>query len=704
MTSQPDICVLTTGRTSVVIDLTTPVPTIVHWGADVGASVHDIASLLGHPVPHGALDVFAPLSVVPEHASGLQGRPGLEGARANGTGWAPRFTRTSAARTGTSLTTISTDAVEELTLRVEFDLRSSGVLRVRAIVTNDASTAYRVDALRTVLPVPARAKEALTFGGRWTKEFQPIRQPLFTGSISVENRSGRSSHNRIPIAMLGTSGFTETTGEVWAAHLEWSGNSNLVLDATTDRRRSIQAEELLFSGEISLGPGESYETPWVAAAYSDSGTNGISRCFHNELRSRPNHPSSPRPVTLNIWEAVYFDHNIDTLKKLADAAAEIGVERFVIDDGWFHGRRNDRAGLGDWWVDAEVWPDGLWPIADHVQSLGMQFGLWFEPEMVNPNSDLYRAHPDWVLTDRRYEPVLGRNQLVLDLSNDDVRAYLFEKIDAVLSEYPIAYVKWDNNREYVHASHDGAAVVHAQTLGTYDLLDRLRMKHPSVEFESCASGGGRIDFGILARAERVWTSDCNDPLERQRIQRGFSYVFPPEYMGSHIGPPTSHTTHRTHTLAFRATTALFGHLGIEWNVLEATNAERQSLAAVIEQYKSYRSLLHGGDVVRLDHANDAILAHGVISTDRSVALFAFVQMDSAESLVVEPLLIPGLDGDRRYRIEVLPIVELPKGSAKQQPRWMERGAEATGRQLATMGIQPPILHPESAIVIRIYSA
>jgi alpha-galactosidase len=699
--SSVGIAVLSLDNVSVVVDVSTPVPTILHWGDSIGAEVVDVRETVGHPVSHGALDVLTPLSVVPEHGSGFQGRPGLEGARPDGCGWSPRFAVGTVEHTGTSLACTSVDAAEGLTLRTEMELRSSGVLRVRTILTNTASEPYRLDALRVVLPVPGRAQEALTFGGRWTKEFQPIRQPLLTGSISVENRSGRSSHNRTPIAMLGTNGFNESTGEVWAAHLEWSGNSNMVLDSSTDRRKSIQAEELLFANEITLATGESYATPWVAGAYSAAGLNGISRCFHNELRARPNHPSSVRPVTLNIWEAVYFDHNLDTLKTLANTASEIGVERFVIDDGWFHGRRSDLAGLGDWWVDADMWPNGLSPIADHVRALGMEFGLWFEPEMVNPNSDLCRAHPDWVLTDQRYEPVLGRNQLVLDLSNGDVRAYLFEKIDAILTAYPIAYVKWDNNREYVHASHNGAAIVHQQTLGTYDLLDRLRAAHPTVEFESCASGGGRIDFGILERAERVWTSDCNDPLERQRIQRGFSYVFPPEYMGSHIGPPRSHTTHRTHSLAFRASTAFFGHLGIEWNILEATDDERKALAYVIELHKRFRPLLHGGDVTRFDHANDAVLVHGVIAADKTEALISFVQMDSAESLIVEPLMVPGLDPLRRYRVEALPIVELPSGPSKKSPGWVTSGAEVTGRQLAVMGLQPPILHPESALIIHL---
>ncbi len=686
---------------SVVIDVSTPIPTILHWGAAVGSDLSGMLSALDVPLPHGGLDVVAPLSLLPEHGSGYLDRPGIEGHRFNGHGWAPRFVVEGVERSTTSLRVTSVDASEGLRVVSEIALRPSGALRACVTLTNEGNDEYTVSAVRVTLPLPPHAREALTFGGRWTNEFQPIRQPLAIGSVVVENRSGRTSHNRVPVAFAGVAGFTESTGDVWGVHLEWSGNSSVTIDVSTDGRRSVQAGELLLSGEINLTVGASYSTPWVCAAYSGVGTNGVSRVFHDELRARPRHPTAVRPVTLNIWEAVYFDHDLPTLKALADRAAEIGVERFVVDDGWFSGRRHDRAGLGDWWVDETVWPNGLWPLADHVRRLGMEFGLWFEPEMVNPDSDLYRAHPDWVLTDLRYEPVLGRSQLVLDLANDEVCAYLFDRINALLSEYPIAYVKWDNNREYVHASHHGRAGVHSQTLGTYGLLDRLIGAHPHVEFESCASGGGRIDFAILERASRVWTSDCNDPLDRQRIQRGFSHVFPPEYMGSHVGAQRSHTTRRSHALAFRAGTAMFGHFGIEWNILEATDADRKALSEVIETHKQFRALLHSGYVVRFDHANPAVLAHGVVARDGSEALVAFVQMDTAESLIVEPLRIPGLLLDARYRLDVVPLVEPVRGAAKRQPEWLSTGTEMTGRQFAVLGLQPPILDPESLVLLHL---
>ena len=305
------------------------------------------------------------------------------------------------------------------------------------------------------------------------------------------------------------------------------------------------------------------------AVHSTTGLGAASRQFHAVVRSSPAHRDRPRPVVLNTWEAVYFDHDFDTLTRLAERAAAVGVERFVLDDGWFGGRRDDTPGLGDWWVSPDAHPDGLAPLIERVRALGMEFGIWVEPEMVNPDSDLYRAHPDWALADPGYEPVLGRHQLVLDLAIPAAFDEILGRLDALLGDHDIAFVKWDMNRDHVQATGaDGRAGTHAQTLALYRLLDELRRRHPDVEFESCSSGGARIDLGILQRTERVWTSDCNDALERQTIQRYASTLIPPEVIGAHVGPPTAHTTGRTQSLAFRAATALFGHFGIEWNLLD----------------------------------------------------------------------------------------------------------------------------------------
>ena len=277
------------------------------------------------------------------------------------------------------------------------------------------------------------------------------------------------------------------------------------------------------------------------------GLTELSHRFHDEWRQRPQHPRRPRPVTLNTWEAVYFDHTLEKLTALADAAAGVGVERFVLDDGWFTGRRDDTAGLGDWFVDDAVWPTGLHPLVDHVTALGMEFGLWVEPEMVNPDSDLARAHPDWILRGRMSLPPAARQQQVLDLAHPEAYAYVAGRLHALLDEYPIAYLKWDHNRDLVDAGTGpgGVARVREQTLAVYRLLDELKSARPGLEIESCASGGARVDLGILDRTDRIWTSDSLDPIERLANQRYTALVVPPELMGMHLTSPVVHSSGRT---------------------------------------------------------------------------------------------------------------------------------------------------------------
>jgi alpha-galactosidase len=419
----------------------------------------------------------------------------------------------------------------------------------------------------------------------------------------------------------------------------------------------------------------------------------------------------------NTWEATYFDHDAARLRALADAAAAVGAERFVLDDGWFGGRRHDRAGLGDWVVSREAHPEGLAPLISHVRSLGMDFGIWVEPEMVNPDSDLHRAHPDWVLADPRYEPVLARHQLVLDLARPEAYAHVRDRLHALLAGHEIAFVKWDMNRDHVHATGArGAAGTRSQTLAVYRLLDELRAAHPRVEFESCASGGGRVDLEILRRTERVWASDCIDPLERQHVQRGTSMLLPPEVIGSHVGADRSHTTGRRHDLAFRVATAMFGHLGLELDLAVLDAGERSRLAEGVALYRRHRALVHGGDAVRFDPPGDAdpsgddpeLLAHGVYSVDRSEALVCLARLRTGRSLTPPPLRLPGLDPARRYRVARVALpgerADRPTGSARHDPAWLAPGAaplEMTGEALATLGVQPPALWPEQAFVVHL---
>ena len=700
---------LTDGTTSVLVAIPDDAaPRILHLGAALGdldaAALVEVGRALERPVPGGALDIDPPLAVLPEPSRGSGLRAGVEGARDDATGWNVRFSCIAGDATDDGLRWALADDVAGLAATIELRL-SSGVVSVSASVTNTAKAPYRLGALRLAVPLPGAAQEALTFAGRWGLEAQLLRTPIGLRSIVLEGRRGRTGHERNPTVVVGEAGFGEQRGEVWLAHLGWSGSWSIVVDGLTDGRRVLTAEALLVPGEIVLGEGESFATPILYVAHSAAGMSEASRRFHRFVRAMPGRATRARPVIANTWEAVYFDHDLTKLTALADRAAACGVERFVLDDGWFLGRRDDTKGLGDWTVDLVVWPNGLAPIIDHVRSLGLEFGLWVEPEMVNPDSDLLRAHPDWPLSDGRHLPLLGRNQLVLDLGRPEVAQHLFDRLDALLTDHDIAYLKWDHNRELFDAATvGGRAGLHGQTLAVYALLDRLRAAHPAVEIESCASGGGRIDLGILARTDRVWTSDSNDALDRQSIQRGTSLIVPPELMGAHIGAPHTHISGRTHTLAFRAATAMFGHLGIEWNLLSLSDAELADVAAVVALHKQLRPLLHGGDIVRLDvdAADSGLVVHGVVAADRSEAVFAFVQTTSPIRPVQPPVRLPGLDPDRTYDVRSL---RLPGGLgiARTRPAWLKGGSRLTGRTLAAAGVQPPVLWPETAMLVHITS-
>ncbi len=675
---------------AVILDDRGPLPTILHWGVDPGPDIDSAASLLDRPGPPSSLDVEPSLSLVPSTSSGFAGRPGIECHRSTGPVVAT-FDRTGSVWHDARLEVTADDRVAGVGLAITIDV--GDVVEVSVTITNLGTDPLIVDHAGLTLPLPESANELLRFSGQWCQEFQPQRLPWSVGAHLIESRRGRTSHDSIPVVFVGPQGFGGQHGDVHGIHLAWSGNHSTRVERLADGRRFVQAGELLFPGEVVLAPGDTYTTPAVLAAHG-VGLDQCSHRFHRHVRrTLPiGTPPKPRPVLLNTWEAVYFDHDLPTLRTLADRAAAVGVERFVLDDGWFGGRRTDTAGLGDWWVSPEAHPNGLAPIIRHVTDLGMDFGIWVEPEMVNPDSDLYRAHPDWVLGT---PDLTGRNQLVLDLSIGECWQYLFDHLDRLLADHAIAFVKWDHNRDLAGTG------AHLQTRALYRLLDSLHAAHPTVEFESCASGGGRADAEILRRTARIWTSDCNDPRERQTIQAGFTHFLPPEVMGAHIGPPRAHTTGRRHRLAFRAATAMFGHLGIEWNLLDTDEHDLDKLRAWITLHKELRPLLHSGDVVRLDLHDPTALAHGVVAADRTEAVFCLAQLDRCQTTVPPRLVLAGLDPARTYRIERIKMPGDPLGLATRQPAWTENPVEVAGRVLMTVGLQPPIMLPESALLIRL---
>lgn len=687
-------------KVSVVIDARTD-PSVVHWGAPLGElSEEDLTALADgvvSPIPPNAPGVPIPIALLPSARAGYPGRPGLRGHR-SGVGWLPSLTLDKVAVAGSDA--VFTLSGNDLSVVSTVELTPSGVLRLRHAVTNSGAEQYIVDGVEATLPVPPQATELLDFTGRWIREKHPQRRHFDMGSWVRESRRGRTGHDATPALLAGTAGFTFRTGEVWAIHVAWSGNHVTYGERVHEGRGVLGGGELLSSGEVLLAQGETYESPWLYAAYSKEGIDGTAEAFHRWLRARPSHPTRPRPVVLNTWEAVYFDHDLKRLQGLADVAATVGVERFVLDDGWFRHRRDDTAGLGDWYVDEDVWPAGLTPLIKHVTGLGMEFGIWVEPEMVNPNSDLFRAHPDWVLApgDGTLPPP-SRNQQVLDLANPEAFAYLLSRLDDLLRNNDVAFVKWDHNRDLIAAGHGTRPGVHTQTLAAYRLLDELRSRHPAVEIESCSSGGGRTDLEILARTDRVWASDCNDALERQTIQRWTALLLPLELIGAHVGPSRSHTTGRTQDLSFRVATALFGHFGIEWDIASTTAEDRAALTEAVAFYKETRQLLHTGLLVHGDHPDPSATLTGVVAADCESAVFSYAQLTSTERTVPALVRLPGLDPTRRY--EVQPVTPGGPPMTQQFPAPDNTPRVIPGITLTEVGIRPPVLAPEQAWLVKL---
>lgn len=693
------------GQNSTLILKTGPAPEIVYWGERVKTQPHvnDISPIT-RAVPHGRLDLDVPLTLSPEHGRGMFSSPGLEGHR-NGYDWSPVFAFHSLEQNGNSLKIITEDTIAGLKLVIDLILDpATDVLQIRHTLTNMKPDPYQVDRFAVTLPLPERADELLAFHGRWVREFQPHRINLKHGSYQQENRRGRTSHEHFPAFIQGSTGFNEQQGELWGFHFGWSGNHRLRSDVKTDGRRFMQAEALYFAGEIQLAENESVSTPWIYATYSQHGLNAMSHAFHQFVRQQILHfpVNKPRPVHLNTWEGIYFQHDPAYIMQMATQAARLGVERFIIDDGWFKGRDHDRAALGDWYPDKKKYPDGLEPVVNHVRALGMEFGIWVEPEMINPDSDLFRAHPDWLLAVPGYHQPTGRNQYALDLQNPAVFAYLLERLDDLLSRYDISYLKWDMNREIVQPGHDSKAAITGQTQAVYRLFDEIRTRHPLVEIESCASGGGRIDFEVLKRTHRFWTSDNNDALERQQIQRGMSYFFPPEVMGSHIGSAHCHSTARSHSIAFRGLTALFGHMGVELDPVKESAEEQAGFAHFIALHKQLRPLLHSGKVVRIDHHDPAMMINGVIAADQTEAVFLISQLTMPTYSLSGSLRLPGLQADKNYCLTVLEKpARFDGGVMKTQPQWLtQHETILSGEWLAKIGIALPVMDPESAVLLQ----
>lgn len=641
------------------------------------------------------MDVAVPSAVLlPTGGMGFFGWPAIAGHRA-GRDFVAQFGSWTVGREGNHTVLSGADPVAKLEIAITLTAHASGLISMASRLTNKGESDYQLDrCMAGTFLAPAGDVQVMSFTGIWGREFQTRRELLGNGTWVQESRRGRTSHDRFPML------FIESETQIFGVTLGFSGNHQMVIDRTDDGQRLVHLGELFEPGEIILAPGESYESP---IAYAGADTADFHAFVREELTSWPGGAMSPRPVTLNTWEGNYFDHRMDSLKAQATAAAELGIERFVLDDGWFGKRDDDTTSLGDWDIDPRKYPDGLKPLVDHVTGLGMQFGIWFEPEMVNPVSALYEAHPDWALTIEGRPILQSRTQLVLDLTRKDVSDYLFDKMDAVLKHHAVSYIKWDMNRDLTHVGgRDGRAKTAAQTRAVYALMDRIRAAHPDVEIESCASGGGRIDYGALKRTHRVWTSDCTDALERLEIQRGACVFVPPEILGSHISASPNHQTGRRHSLSFRALVAMAYHLGVELNPLELTGEEHAELKVYIETYKSLRGLLHAPGASFRMEPQDGRYVWGAASDEKIVLIVAQgPQMVGEQPAAVKlPDSVTQIGG--HWTIETVLPAEPDFIRISEGQKRLLSGAISFDLQAAGMaGLPLPMLRPESALLLEL---
>ncbi|WP_027344816.1 alpha-galactosidase [Hamadaea tsunoensis] len=502
--------------------------------------------------------------------------------------------------------------------------------------------------------VPWRDAYRLTsVSGAWAAEFQLQRTPLPVGETTLTTRRGIARGQGNPWVMVDTGDATETSGEVWSTVLAWSGPFRFDVRRTHGGHVHVAASGAHEGVTIRLAPGETWRTPSSLGLYRADGFGATSRSWHAYARAHVlQHADEVAPVLYNGWEGTWFDVNEENQKAVATIAAGLGVELFVMDDGWFGRRVDDHAGLGDWWPNPDRFPDGLGPLIEHVHGLGMKFGIWVEPEMVNPDSDLYRRHPDWVLHMHHRHRSEQRNQLVLNFARPDVAAWAYAWLDDLLSSNAIDFVKWDMNRSFTEAgwptADDPDRLWAGHTRAVYDILDRLRATHPHVRVESCASGGGRVDLGILARTDQVWTSDNTDPVDRIAIQHGYSQVYPAIAMGSWASDSPNPITHRAAPLAMRFHVASAGALGVSGNLREWDAGALDEARSLVDAYKRVRKIVQHGELHRLANGTTTVVEY--VSADRREAVVLAWRPSMAWATPQPPVRLAGLDPDVEYEL------------------------------------------------------
>jgi alpha-galactosidase len=566
---------------------------------------------------------------------------------------------------GDALTIRLKDVEREVFVDVRYEIDpATGILGRSAAIENHTSAPL-------VIEQAASATWTLPFGtdytldyltGRWAGEDQLQQEKIVPGARVLESRRGSTGHQNNPwFAIERAHTSDQDAGEVWFGALAWSGSWRIAVEQDQLRQIRITGGYNPFDFGYKLNPGESLATPIFYGGYSHTGIGGASRLLHRFeitkiLPERPN--PRPRPVIYNSWEATEFRVDEPGQVALAEKAASIGVERFVMDDGWFGQRKDDHAGLGDWYVNQQKFPNGLKPLIDRVHALGMDFGLWVEPEMVNPDSDLYRQHPDWVLNFSGRPRTEGRNQLVLNLARPDVRAYVFNFLDKLLTENQIAFLKWDYNRNWSEpgwpaVAPDEQKQVYVKYIDNlYSILRELRAKHPGVEIESCSGGGGRVDLGILGLTDEVWPSDNTDPFDRLTIQDGFTYAYTPGVMMAWVTDSPNWVNHRTTSLEYRFLSSMQGSLGVGANLKNWQDADFATAKRLVSEYKQIRETVQHGSLYRLvspRNGSEFSVTESVSLDRNQAAVFAFLH-SSQYGYPCPRIYLRGLDPKAQYKL------------------------------------------------------
>lgn len=559
----------------------------------------------------------------------------------------------------------------EVTLRYGVLPKLDIITRCASVANNTNETVILTKAASLCLDIPHGEWEWVHFHGRHAMERLTERMPLCHGIQESSSTRGTSSHHQNPTVLLCSPDCTETSGSCIGAALMYSGSfqTKIQLDQMEQVRLVMGINPELFRWELK--PSEVFDTPEVIMSYSSNGMEKLSHNFHKVIREhvcRGKYKLAERPVLINNWEATYFDFNEEKILKIAEQAASLGVDMLVLDDGWFGKRDDDCSGLGDWFVSEEKLNGGLGKLAEKIKSLGMKFGLWFEPEMVSEDSDLYRSHPDWAIKIPSRNPVRSRYQLVLDMINPEVRDYLFGAISDILKNADISYIKWDMNRSICDwytpclSAENQGEMPHRYVLGLYELLERLTTAFPDVLFEGCSGGGGRFDAGMLYYCPQIWCSDDTDAFERTKIQYGTSFFYPVSAIGSHVSAVPNHQTGRITPIETRAVTAMAGSFGYELDLNTLSHDEKQEVKEQIVRFKKDGPLIHNGLYYRLsDSLNDKYAMWGFVSEDKKEVLVHGVIFRTEPNRTQYLVKLRGLLPDTNYRLAE--NGEVYKGSA-----------------------------------------